>query len=237
MRSTENSEETFYVELDLYDSVENLPAEILEVIGLQIKAGISSEEAKRFLGEPESSKRSRRNQTSWYEFKSEQPEPYLITCVFQDDKGLCSVKIQRLDIDFPKSEDELYSPPSNHQMLDEFEVLPENITSPESPVSKVRLLLESSGNFRYLIHVRPQIGVVVEAATLMIRNSISKIQTTIIDLHLSAPNTNNGVIELSGHIDKEFLFRTFIRLSMKDEIHNTSQYVFVEFDQWYGKFV
>jgi hypothetical protein len=92
--------------------------------------------------------------------------------------------------------------------------------------------MESTNRFRFLIHVRPQPGVVLQAATLTIRNPAGE-ENTRIDLPLSRRN-EDGVIELSGHIDRDLLFRSFVRLSMSDETHHTSQYVFIEFDQFYG---
>lgn len=235
LRSMEQPSETFQIEIDLFDFIQDLRFEILEIIGLPLKPGSSPDEVKELLGEPDLFKRLRRHHYSWYEFKSIGPEPYLIRCVFQDDKGLSTVKVQRLDIQFPQSHEDLDSPPNQHQQLDEFEVLPENIKSPESPVSKVRLLMESSGDFRFLIHVRPLSGIAVEAATLMIKRLNRNHPSTIIYLRLPHADPKSGVIELTGFIDKELLFRTFVQISLKDEGHNTSQDAVVEFDQWYGK--
>jgi hypothetical protein len=232
LRSMEHPEDTFKIELDLFDFTLDLRQEILTLIGLPVTAGCSPERLKELFGEPQVFKRFRRRHYSWCEYVSEGPEPYQIECAFQDDKGLSSVSIRRLDIPFPKAQDEVDSPPSEHRHLDDFEVLPENIKSPESPVSKAKLLMESTDQFRFLVHVRAQRGIVVQAATLTIRSSSGK-ETTWVDLPLRPPN-ENGLIELSGHIDKELLFRAFIRLSMYDETHHTSQYVFVEFDQFYG---
>lgn len=160
-RSMDHPSETFAINIDLFDFIEDLRFEVLGIIGLPLKPGMSPDEVKRLLGEPESSDRSRRRHTSSYEFRTSSPEPYLIACYFEDEKGLCSLQVTRLDIPFPKSEDELDSetPPSEHRWLKDHEVLPENILSPESPVSKVRLLMESD-NFRYLIHIRPQKGII-----------------------------------------------------------------------------
>jgi hypothetical protein len=132
------------------------------------------------------------------------------------------------------SEEDRVSPPT-HQWLDNFEVLPENIQSPESPVSKVKLLMETSGNFRFLIHVRPQAGIVLEAATLMIRAAGEKRIASVFSLRLFPPHPETGIIEITGLIEKEILFRAFVELSVRDEHHRTSQSLFIEFDQWYGK--
>lgn len=238
VRSMDNPDETFQIYIDLFDFIEDLRFEVLGIIGLPLKPGMSPDEVKALLGEPESSDRSRRRHTSSYDFKTTSPEPYAISCHFEDERGLCSLQVNRLDIQPPKSQDGLDSdtPPSEHRWLKDYEVLPENILSPESPASKVRLLMESD-NFRYLIHIRPQKGIITESATLTIRNSTTKRETTMIPLPLRSPDPQTGVVEITGYIDKELLFRTFIQLSMKDEIHDTSQNVFVEFDQWYGKYV
>jgi hypothetical protein len=232
LRSMEHPDDTFKIELDLFDFSLDLRQVILEVVGLPVTAGCSPERLKELFGEPRVFKRFRRRHNSWYEYISDGPEPYEIICVFQDDKGLSSLSVQRLDIPFPKAQDELDSSPGDHRDLDDFEVLPENIKSPESPVSKAKLLMESTNRFRFLIHVRPQPGVVLQAATLTIRNPAGE-ENTRIDLPLSRRN-EDGVIELSGHIDRDLLFRSFVRLSMSDETHHTSQYVFIEFDQFYG---
>lgn len=237
-RSMDHPDETFTINIDLFDFIEDLRFEVLEIIGLPLKPGMTPDQVKSLLGEPESSDRSRRLHSSWCEFKSDLPEQYLIACSFKDDQGLWSVTVTRLDIPFPKAEDERdsTSPPTEHRWLRDHEVLPENILSPESPISKVRLLTESD-NFRYLIHIRPQKGIITESVTLTIRNSTTKRETTRIPLPLKSPDQQTGVIEIAGHIDKELLFRTFVEISMKDEIHDTSQNVFIEFDQWYGKYV
>lgn len=237
-RSMDHPDETFTINIDLFDFIEDLRFEVLGIIGLPLKPGMTPDQVKSLLGEPESSDRSRRLHSSWCEFKSDLPEQYSIACSFSDERGLWSVTVTRLDIPFPKAEDERDSTlsPSEHSWLREHEVLPENILSPESPISKMRLLTESD-NFRYLIHVRHQKGIVIDAAELIIRNSTTKQNTTRIPIPLATPDTNSGVIEISGHIDKELLFRTFVQLWMRDEIHQTSQNVFIEFDQWYGKYV
>jgi hypothetical protein len=236
LRSADYPDETFHINLDLLDFTEDHRFEILEIIGLPLHPGQSPETVKALLGEPESFSRSRRHHASGYIFKSSPPEPYTIACDFDDEKGLRHIAVTRLDIPFPKSEEELNSPPSDHQFLGEYEVLPENITSPESPISKVRLLMESSGNFRYLIHIPAQNGITVESASLTIRDP-TKHETSRIPLCLHGINKETGAIELAGWIDKELLFRTFVWISMRDKIHNTHQYVVIEFDQWYGKYV
>jgi len=115
-------------------------------------------------------------------------------------------------------------------------VLPENLTSPESPISKVRLLMESDGRFRYLVHIPKQKGVTVESATLIIRDAAGR-ETSRIPLCLHCTNEETGTIELTGWLHKDLLLRTFMWIPTRDEIHNTSQYVVIEFDQWYGKYV
>ncbi len=233
LRSMEQPDETFKIELDLVDFTQDLRKTILDIIGLPVAAGDSPERLKELFGEPQVFKRFRRHRYSWYEFTSDNPEPFLISCVFKDDKGLSSVWVQRLDIPFPHSQDELDRPSGEHRHLDDFEVLPDNIKSPESPVSKAKLLMESTERFRFLVHVRRQDGIQLQAATLTIRNSAG-LESTWVDL----PLTNfveNGTIELTGRVDKELLFRAFIRLAMHDEKNRTSQNVFVEFDQFYGK--
>lgn len=183
LRSTDCPDEIFNIKVDLFDSVDNHQREILKIIGLTVQAGQSPGDVKALLGEPESSSRSRRHHSSCNTFKSSPPEPYEIVCHFDDEKGLLSVEVSRLDIPFPKAEDELDAPPSDHQFLGEYEVLPENITSPESPISKVRLLMESTGNFQYLIHIPPQKGSMVESASLTIRDA-TKLERTRIPLCL-----------------------------------------------------
>ena len=76
----------------------------------------------------------------------------------------------------------------------------------------------------------------VGSASLTIRDTV-KSETSRIPLCLHSVNQEKGAIELIGWIDKELLFRTFVWISMRDEIHNTHQYVVIEFDQWYGKYV
>jgi hypothetical protein len=56
-------------------------------------------------------------------------------------------------------------------------------------------------------------------------------------VELPPADPKNGVIELTGFIDKELLLRTFVQISLRDEGHNTSQDAVIEFDQWYGKYV
>ena len=233
LRSMEQADETFKIELDLFDFTQDLRQTILDIVGLPVAAGCSPERLKELFGEPQVFKRFRRHRYSWYEFNSDGPEPYVVGCVFKDDQGLSSVWVQRLDIPFPKTQDELDSPPSQHRHLDDFEVLPENIKSPESPVNKAKLLMESTERFRFLVHVRCQDGIQLQAATLTIRNS-SGSESTWVDLPL-CNIVENGAIELTGCIDKELLFRAFIRLAMHDAKNQTSQYVFVEFDQFYAK--
>jgi hypothetical protein len=233
LRSMEQPDETFKIELDLYDFTQDLRQPILGSIGLPVSAGDSPDRLKDLFGAPQVFKRFRRRGYSWYEFNSDGPEPYVIGCVVKDDRGLSSIEVQRLDIPFPKAQDELDAPPSEHRHLDEFEVLPENIKSPESPVSKAKLLMESTDRFRFLVHVRHQEGIELQAATLTIRNPAGS-ETTWVDLPITN-EVENGAIELSGRIDKSLLFRAFIRLAMHDAKNHTSQNVFVEFDQFYGK--
>ena len=235
-RSTDHPDQTFQIELELFHSNEDHRSEILETIGLPLKPGQAPDEVKALLGEPESSTRSRRHHSSSLEFKSDSPEPYSITCHFEDEKGLKSIQVTRLDVPFPQSEEELDSPPSDHQFLGEYEVLPENITSPESLISKVRLLMESNGSFRYLVHIKSQKGVTVERADLVIRNA-AKWESTRIPLCLHSDNKEGGAIELTGWIDKELLFGAFLWIPVRDELANTSQYIVIEFDQWYGKYI
>ena len=236
LRSTDYPDETFQIDLDLFDFIEDHRFEILDLIQLPLRPGQSSDEVKAMLGTPESSSRSRRHGTCSHEFKSEGLEPYKIICHFEDEKGLKTIQVTRLDIPFPISEEELDSPPSEHSFLGEYEVLPENITSPESPIKKVRLLMESGGNFRYLVHTPHQKGVNIEKVDLVIRNAMKQ-ETSRIPLCLHSTNRESNVLELTGWIDKELLFRTFLWISVRDEIHNTHQYVVIEFDQWYGKYV
>ncbi len=236
-RSTKFRANTYKMEFAL-DLIEDRCLEILEIIQLPLKRGQSPVEVKSILGEPLSSKKSRRDHSFSGEFKTAEPEPYSISCFFSDETGLKSIVVTRLDIPTPKSDGERNLPPSKHQTLDDYEVLPGNITSLESPVSKVRLLMEAFGNFRFLIHIPDKKGIVVQGASLTIRNQDKKLETTSVGLCLhGCKNFTTGTIELQGYIDKELLFRSFVRISIRDEVHDTSQNVFIEFDQWYGKYV
>lgn len=240
VRSMDFPDQTFSISLDLLDFHQDVRQEVLASIGLPLEAGATPERLKELFGEPERVQRSRRQHTDWYDFKSDEPESYLISCTFEEGKGLSRISIVRSDIPYPKSQDELDTPhirdPDAIQWLEDHETLPENILSPESPLKKVALLMEGTGLFRFLIRTRPQRGIKVDRATLEIRPSQPKDFNSVFNLKLNPPD-EEGVIEVDGYIHKELLFRTFIQLHLTDEIHRTEQNVFVEFDQWYGKYI
>src|SRR5688572_7020756 len=97
LRSTDYPDETFHIELDLFDFLEDHRFEILDLIQLPLRPGQSPDEVKAMLGEPESSSRSRRHHSLSYTFKSSAPDPYLLDCQFDDEKGLRCLKVTRLD--------------------------------------------------------------------------------------------------------------------------------------------
>ena len=198
-----------------------------------MKPGSSFEVVTELLGGPQNYRHIRRRHFATCEFKTEGPESYKIGCVITDSEGLTSLWIQRLDIEFPKTPDERNSQPSEHRTLDEFEILPENIKSPESPISKARVWMETTDRYRYLVIIRPQNGITIEGITLVIRNG-SGLETTRIPLAV-APTNPAGEPGLAGDIDSSLALKTFIELSLRDERNFTSQRVFVEFDQFYGK--
>ena len=233
MRSLAQPNETFHIHIDLLDCPFEVRDQILEIIRLPVKPGSSFEVVTELLGGPQNYRHIRRRHFATCEFKTEGPESYKIGCVITDSEGLTSLWIQRLDIEFPKTPDERNSQPSEHRTLDEFEILPENIKSPESPISKARVWMETTDRYRYLVIIRPQNGITIEGITLVIRNG-SGLETTRIPLAV-APTNPAGEPGLAGDIDSSLALKTFIELSLRDERNFTSQRVFVEFDQFYGK--
>jgi len=242
MRSMDHPDQTRSIHLDLLDFHQDVRKEVLYAIGLPLEAGVTPDRLKELFDEPEKVRRSRRRHTDWFDFKSDGPEPYLVSCTFEEGKGLSRLSIVRADIPAPKSQEELDTPETKDQdavrwqCLEEYEILPENILSPESPLKKVALPMETNGVFRYLIRTRPQQGIKVDWVQLEVRPTQPKDFNSVFNLQLNPPDPE-GVIELEGRIHKELLFRTFIQIHLTDETHHTTQRVFVEFDQWYGKVV
>lgn len=233
MRSMARPDETFHVHIDLLDCPLEVRDRILETIRLPVKAGCSFESIKSLLGEPVIYKHVRRRHLATCEFRTAGQESFEIRCVVTDAEGLTNIWIRRLDIEFPKTPDEQNLPPSEHRTLDEFEVLPENINSPESPVSKAKVWMETSDRFRFLIQIRPQRVIDIEAVILVIRNRTGH-ETTRIRLPVE-PCGMNAALGVSGDIDKELALRAFVELSLRDAGNHTSQKVYVELDQFYGK--
>lgn len=233
MRSTAVPDETFHINIDLLDCPFEVRDQILELIQLPVEAGCSFETVRDLLGEPLTYRHIRRQQTSFCEFQSDGPESYKISCVITDADGLAKIRVQRADINFPKTPDEVDSPTRQHRFLDDFEVLPESIKSPECPVSKAKVWMETTDRYRYLILIRHLKGITIEGITLVIRNRTG-IETTRIPLAI-APTNPAGEPGLAGEIDSSLALKTFVELSLRDERNLTSQRVFVEFDQFYGK--
>jgi hypothetical protein len=232
-RSMEHPDQTLSIDLELLNLHENLRSEILSLIGLPLAPGDSVDKVKSILGEPDVTRHSHLNRYSWLEFNTDQPDPYRVSCAIRDNEGLSQITVQRLDIPFPLSQEELDAPPSEHRRLDMFEASPENVKSPESPVSRVSICLESSGMHRYVVHIRNQMGVVIQGVSFHAPSVEPKIGGLMLQLRIPEPDPNGKTV-LDGYLDRDLVRRSHLRLDLLDELNHTSQTVVVEFERFWG---